>query len=327
MAIVGYFANVTEMEKLVQSKLLPGIVQEIYKAGQLLPHLPITTVDSYSLKWNREGTLPSVSAKAKGEQYGWKQVATYSQVELKLKEYGDQWALVKGAQEVYKDPNDYRAAIQSQIVKGAIETIEDQLIYGSEADDVNQFDGLDRLCPASGGHTFGSDQDYDMGGAGHGLKAEALLALLHQCKPKPDIVLMPPTIHDRLWIYGMGKSGAITMARSPDEFGRLIPSINGIPIVVSDYLTTENDNTGGKLGTGNLVSIYAIRFGSIEDGGVSLVVGGPSGGSDLFEIDFFPKLEAYNAEGIRAYCYVALAMGSTKAVARIHSIDQTVDIT
>jgi hypothetical protein len=323
--ITGYFASTAEMVKLVQSKLLAGVVQEIYEVGQLIPHLPVTTIDSYTLKWNREGELPSVSAKAKGEQYGWQEVATYSDTEVALKEYGDQWALPKGAQETYKDPNDYRAVIQAQIIKGALRTIEDQLIYGDATTYPKQMNGLDKLCAATAAHTFASYQDYDMGGGTIGLSIKALLGCMHACKPRPSFFLMPQTIVDQLFIYSMGKAGAIVMARSPSEFGTLIDTVNGVPIVVSDYLTTETDNTGGKSATA-LVSIYAIRTGSIEDGGVSLVVGGKTGGRDFFEVDHFDKLESYNAEGIRAYCYVALAMGSTKSVARVHSICQTTAI-
>jgi len=322
--ITGYFASTTEMVKLVQSKLLPGIVQEIFEVGQLIPMLPITTIDSYTLKWNREGTLPGVSAKSKGEQYGWKEVATYGQGELALKEFGDQWALVAAAQETYKDPNDYRAAIQSQIIKGALRTIEDKLIYGDKTTYPKEFDGLDKLCPAVGTHTFAAGyQDCDQGGGTIGLSIVNLLGLIHACKPRPDFLLMPQEIVDQLFIHAMGKAGAIIMARSPSEFGTLIASVNGVPIVPSDYLADENDNTGGKLGSGNLVSIYAIRKGSIEDGGVSLAVGGETGGQDFFEIDHFEKLQNYNAEGIRAYCYVALAKGSTKSISRVHSINKT----
>jgi len=320
--ITGYFASTAEMVKLVQSKLLPGIVQEIYEVGQLIPQLAITTIDSYTLKWNREGTLPGVSAKSKGEQYGWKEVATYSQGELALKEFGDQWALVAAAQETYKDPNDYRAAIQSQIIKGALRTIEDKLIYGDKTTYPKEFDGLDKLCPATDGHTFAASQDCDQGGGNIGLSIVNLLGLIHACKPRPDFLLMPQAIVDQLFIHGMTKAGAIIMARSPSEFGTMIASVNGVPIVPSDYLSAENDNTGGDLGTGNLVSIYAIRKGSIEDGGVSLAVGGETGGQDFFEIDHFEKLQNYNMEGIRAYCYTALAMGSTKSISRVHSINK-----
>jgi len=327
MAITGYFTSAAEMNKLVQSKLLPGIVQEIYEVGQLIPRLPITTIDSFRLEWNREKTLPSVSAKAKGEQYPWTEVATHDQSTLALKEYGDQWALVKAVQETYKNPNDYRAVMQSQIIKGALRTIEDELIYGDATTYTKTFDGLDKLCAAEGGKTFAAgDQNEDQGGGTIGLKIRTLLSLIRACKPRPSFLLMPPEIQDQLFIHAMGKAGAIIMARQPDEYGKLISSVNGIPIVVSDYLADENDNTGGKLGSGNLVSVYAVRTGPIEDGGVSLAVGGPTGGSDFFQTDFFPKLEGYNAEGIRAYCYCALAMGSTKSVARIHSINKTIAI-
>jgi len=325
--ITGYFANTTEMVKLVQSKLLAGVVQTVYEVGQLIPKLPVTTIDSYTLKWNREATLPSISAKSKGEQYGWKEVATYGQPSVALKEFGDQWALVKGAQETYKDPNDYRGVIQAQIIKGALRTIENKLVYGDATTYPKEFDGLDKLCPATGGHAFGANQDFDAGGAAGELTIAALLELIRQCKPKPSFILMPPAIKDKLFIYSMGKAGAIVMARTPSEFGTLVETVNGIPIVTSDYLLTENDNDGGYLGSGNLVSIYAIRTGSIEEGGVSLCLGGSTGGKDFFEVDHFDKLEGYNAEGIRAYCYTALAMGSPKSITRIHSCDQTAAIT
>ena len=327
MAITGYFSSPDEMVKLVQSKLLPGIVLTVYEVGQLIPKLPVTTIDCYTLKWNREGTLPSVSEKATGEQYNWKEVATHSQVTLGLKEFGDQWALVARAQETYKDPNDYRAIITKEIIKGALRTMEDLLIYGDATTHVKQFDGLDKLCPATDGHAFGANQDFDAGGAAGELTIAALLQLIRQCKPKPTFILMPPLVQDKLFIYSMGKAGAIVMARSPNEFGQMISTVNGIPIVVSDYLTYETDNTGAKTTSGNLRSIYAIYTGPIDSGGVSLCVGGATGGKDFFEIDHFEKLQDYNSEGIRAYCYCALACGSGKSISRIHSCDQTAAVT
>lgn len=322
MSIIGYFSSAAEMNKLVQSKLLPGVVEEIYEVGQLIPKLGLTTVDCYELEWNRESVLPGITPKARGEQYAWREVAEHNKITLGLEEYGDQWALPKRASKTYKDPNDYIGVMKSQIVKGALRSIEDDLIYGDKTTYSKQFDGIDKLCPAVAGHAFGANQDYDMGGGTIGLSIVALLGLLRACKPKADLVIMPGTICDQLFIHAMGKAGAIIMARSPNEFGMQIPSVNGVPIVESDYLLNENDNTGGK-DAGNdsgLVSIYAIRFGSVEDGGLSLGVGGDTGGTDFFEMDDFDKLEGYNATGVRAYCYVAPAMGSTKCVSRVHSI-------
>lgn len=325
--ITGYFSSPDEMVKLVQSKLLPGIVPTVYEVGQLIPMLPITTIDSYSLKWNKEGTLPAVTAKSKGEQYSWQEVATYDQETLYLKEFGDQWALVGMAQETYKDPNDYRAAITKQIIKGALRSIEDKLVYGDATTYPKEFDGLNKLCPATDGHAFGANQDKDAGGSSGELTIADLLELMRMCKPKPTFILLPPMIKEKLFIYSMSKAGAIVMARSPNEFGKLVETVNGVPIVVSDYLTYETDNTGAKTTSGNLRSVYAIYAGTVESGGVSLCVGGKTGGRDFFEIDHFEKLEGYNAEGIRAYCYCALACGSGKSISRIHSIDQTAAVT
>lgn len=327
MAITGYFSSPDELVKLVQSKLLAGIVPTIYETGQLIPMLPITTIDSYYLKWNKEGTLPTVSAKSMGEQYTWQEVAAHTQATLYLKEFGDQWALTGMAQETYKDPNDYKAIMLKEIIKGALRTIEDKLVYGDAATYTKEFDGLDKLCPATAAHAFGANQDKDAGGATGELTIADLLELMRMCKPKPSFILMPPLLKEKLFIYSMGKAGAIIMARSPNEFGKLVESVNGVPIVTSDYLTYETDNTGAKTTSGNLRSVYAIATGSIESGGVSLCVGGKTGGRDFFEVNFFEKLEAYNAEGIRAYCYCALACGSGKSISRIHSVDQTAAVT
>lgn len=86
MSIVGFFKDSTEMLKLVQTKLLAGVVQEIYEEGQLIGKLPITLIDSYKLIWNREKTLPTATAKSLGEQYSWKSVAELTRVELELEE-------------------------------------------------------------------------------------------------------------------------------------------------------------------------------------------------------------------------------------------------
>ena len=61
MAIVGHFESLAEAVKLVQSELLAGVVQETFEEGQLLRYLPVTTIDSKSLLYNRESTLPSLS--------------------------------------------------------------------------------------------------------------------------------------------------------------------------------------------------------------------------------------------------------------------------
>ncbi|KKM22293.1 hypothetical protein LCGC14_1626760, partial [marine sediment metagenome] len=85
MAIVGYYASLAEAVKFVQSKLLAGVVQEIYEVGQLLPMLPVFTIDGLSVKYNRQTTPPSASFYDIHEQIPFTAQATGDQKEVELK--------------------------------------------------------------------------------------------------------------------------------------------------------------------------------------------------------------------------------------------------
>jgi len=333
MAIVGHFANLDEARKLVQSEVLAGVVQEVYEEGQLLKRLPVTTINSRSLIYNREYILPSAAFYDIHEQIPWTaDVAYTSQVEVWLKRIARQDILDKFMMKTYKSPNDYRSIILSQLRKGCMRTIEDKLIYGSGATEASkEFNGLDKLITLAGGEAFGASQAYDMGGAGGALSIAVMRDLIDVVKPRPDMLLMTRTLRNKLSAaaYELGVSGAAPMALmtyAKNEFGARVEYFDGVPIEISDYTTTENDNTGGKSATGNLVSVYALRFGQIEDGGLCLLVGGDTGGVDFFEMVELDNLEDYDAGGIRLVAYCSMALGSTKALGRIHSIDQTVAV-
>jgi len=329
MAIVGHFANLAEAQKLVQSKLLAGVVQEIYEEGQLLQRLPVFTIDSKSIVYNREKAFSGADFYDIHEQIPWKADAQFSsQVEVTLKRMVRQSILDNFIMKTYKDPNEYRTIIMSGLTKMVLRGLEEKFIYGNSADSPKEFDGLNALCPAVDGHAFGIHQDYDMGGTTN-ITSDVLLALIDQCKPRPDILLMTRTERNKITKATWGKAGAIIYASSLDQFGRRVETIDGIPILVSDFLSDhEVNNTGKKSPTPtNLSSIYAIRFGQIEEGGLCLCTGGDTGGVDLFKMVDIEALEDYDAEGIRLVAYCALALGSTRAIARIHSINQAADIT
>jgi len=320
--IVGHFANLTEAQKLVRSELLAGVVQQIYEEGQLLQKLPVTTINAKSLIYNRESVLPSAAQYDIHEQIPWTADVGYTdQVEVALTRTARQDVLDKFMMKTYKTPNDYRAIVLGQLRKGCMRTIEDFIIYGDGTG--KNPTGLDKLCPAVGGDTFAAGkQDQDHGGAAAGaMSVVQILNLIGACKPRPDVLLMRRTVKNMLWKYSMGKAGALIMASTPSGFGTLIESVNGVPILVSDYLVDEADNSGGKSSGTGLSSIYAVRFGPIEDGGLCLVTGGDTGGVDFFEMVEIDNLENYDASGIRLVAYWNLALGSTKAIARIHSFE------
>lgn len=329
MAIVGYFANLVEAQKYVQSKLLAGVVQEIIEEGQLLPMLPVFQISSKSILYNRETTPPSAAFYDIHEQIGWTAQATGDQKEVALKIVAEASILDRFMMETYKDPNDYRTLILSQLRKGCMRTMEDKLIYGDIDADAAEFDGIGHLFEedASDGDDWtdanGSVQQFDEDGGA--MSCMVLREMIDRVKPRPDILLMTRTSRNRLSAAQFEVGLAATYPQSvititKNEFGGRTDYFDGVRIVVSDYLTDENTDSGDKSAASGLVSVFAMRFGQIMDGGLCLCIGGRTGGPEFFNMVEIPDMEDYDASGIRLTAYCALALGSSKALARIHGI-------
>ncbi len=335
MSIVGHFESLAEAQKLVQSELLAGIVQETFEEGQLLQKLPVVTIDSKSLLYNREGTLPSAAFYDIHEQIPWQADVNFTQKEVALKIIARQDVLDKFMLKTYKNPNDYRTIILQTLRKGVMRTVEDKLIYGNIDNDAAEFDGVGHMLPAdiagSEAWAAANPQAYDMGGASAPVTMKVIRELIDAVRPKPSILLMTRTMRNTLSATAFEK-GLVLANTNPvrpltggaDTFGARVDYFDGIPIVISDYLLDETDNTVNK-DTGNdsgISSIWAIRFGQIMDGGLCLVTGGETGGMEFFNMVELDELEDYDAGGIRLVAYCALAQGSSKATAVIYSIDE-----
>jgi len=338
MAIVGHFESLAEAQKLVQSELLAGVVQEVYEEGQLLQRLPVTTIDSKTLQYNRESTLPSAAFYDIHEQVPWTADTNFTQKEVSLKISIRQDVLDNFMMKTYRNPNDYRTVILNALRKGVMRTIEDKLIYGNVDSDSAEFDGFGHLLDAdvatgtAGAWGTGtSAQIMDMGGSTTAVTMKVLRELVDKVRPKPSILLMTRTSRNILSATAFEKGLVLSNTgggRGPtygvDQFGSRIDYFDGVPVVISDYLGGsygETDNTVNKATSASgFISIWAIRFGSIMDGGLSLVTGGETGGVNLFKLTELEDLEDYDAGGLRLVAYVALAQGSSKATAVIHSI-------
>jgi hypothetical protein len=335
LAIVGHFESLAEAQKLVRSELLAGVVQETYEEGQMLKMLPVTTINAKSLLYNRESTLPSAAFYDIHEQIPWTADVDYStQVEVALKIVARQDVLDNFMMKTYKTPNDYRSVILSQLRKGCMRTLEDKILYGNVDTDAAEFDGIGHLLPAdvAGAETWAAanPQVYDMGGGTTAVTMIRLRELIDAVRPRPNILMMTRTMRNTISatafekgivLANTGRSATITMGA--DEFGRRVDYFDGVPIMISDYMLPLTDNTVNKSGsTAALTAIWAIRFGSIQDGGLSMVTGGDTGGVDFFKMTELSELENFDAGGIRLVAYMALAAGSTKCLAVIHSIDE-----
>ena len=327
MGIVGHWSSVAEANKLTQSELLAGIVQEIYESGQLIQRLPVTGIDSLSLKWNREKTLPVADFYDTGDVIPWTSDVEYAdQTEFTIKQIIRQDPIDEKTSKNYRNVNDYKAILTSQLSKGCLRTMENYFIYGDIVANPKAFDGFHRLISAT--------QAVDAAETAGSLIA--LKRVIRMCKPRPDFLLMSPVIWDRLsWAQQFGiadsnnsRQQVAGFAWDKDDFGASILKYDGVPLWPSDYMVAENANSG-VIGTGTRskhntgtaqYSILAIRLGQIEDGGTSMLVGAETGGPQFFDYYEWPKLENYAAGGIRLTAYSALANGSTKSISGYYDL-------
>jgi len=203
VAIVGHWADLAEAQKLVQSKLLAGVVQEVYEEGQLLKMLPVFAINSKSIIYNRETTPPSAAFYDIHEQIPWTADVTQTQKTVELKRIARADILDRFMMDTYKDPNDYRTIVLSQLSKGCLRTVEDKNIYGDIDNDAAEYDGIGHLFETDAleaddwGVTAGHDaQQYDMLSAA--LSIAKVRQLIDRVKPKPDILLCTRTTRNML---------------------------------------------------------------------------------------------------------------------------------
>jgi len=337
-AIVGHFSTLAEAQKLVRSELLAGVIQEVYEEGSLLPLLPVMSISSKSLLYNRESTLPSGAFFDIHEQIPWTADVDYAaQVEVALKRVARQDILDNFILDTYKDPNDYKAIVLSQLRKGVMRTIENKLIFGDIDNDAAEFDGMGKLfsADAATGDAFSTtSQQKDQGGSSSVMTMTDMRILIDRVKPRPDKLIVSRTFRNTLSATAFEKGIASTIpigsiVYGKDEFGRRVDFFDGVPLLVSDYMVNVADNTAAE-DDGNdsgITQVFAVRFGQVGDGGLCLLIGGNTGGPEFFMVKELEALEDYDAGGIRLTAYCALALGSTQAMARIHSVDEDGTIT
>ena len=297
------------------SKMIRGVIEEIIEEGQLIPRLPVTQLDAKTLLYNREGTLPTASFYDIGEDIPAQAQATVTQVEATLKRCIGQWDLDNFIKDTYKDPNEIRAQAVSMARKGVMRTVEDKLVYGAVATSAKEFNGLHALTDSAMKLHAGTLT------VGAALSLNQLDQLIDLVKPKPTLLVMTFAVFRRLQQAGRGILGQAPLIGTSGPGGtdpaKVFNTYRDIPIVRSDYLLQTETISAGvyALPTGGACSsIFAIRTGPVEEGGLTLVTGSP-----MFDIEEI-VLEDKDANRMRVKWYVTLANGSTKSIGVLDGI-------
>jgi hypothetical protein len=339
---VGHWNSLTEAEKLTQSQLIPGVIEEDIKRNNLLDVIPVAQALGKTIKWNREvasleGDVANVDV---GAQLSWTSSITYSQQETALKRCYLQRVLDDFIDEVYGTINDYEAQMLWECKKGVVRKLGDKLIYDDITYGVSgAFDGIHALAALQ----TGTDLDIDNGEAG--LSLHNLRKMVDAMKHGVDAIYMPFEIgrrfdelyQERGLSYAADYSGATTMYNlmgmisfGLNEVGARVMFWDGIPTRRTDFLVAENQNVGDGsnlrakyTADDKQYSVFAIKFGDIFAGnpGLCLGFGNTKNVGDFYKLVRFDALEDYDASGIRLVNYSAPLLGSKLCLGRIFDIE------
>lgn len=352
MPVIGHWNSLAEAEKLVQTRLLAGVVQTVIEHGLLLPMMPVKQLDAKSLTYNRESSWTASAGAAFydiGEQIPWTSDVSYAtQIEVALKRIARQDAIDKFMQATYGNINDYRAVVIQELAKRVTRFAEHMILYGDSVNgsSTKQFDGLHRLAQRTTAVAVASavegDPNIDNGTAALGLST--LRMALDTAKVdqlgRDNVVIVVPRVIGRRLDAAYQEAGFVrasvtvslgNLQIGAKDLGGRIMTFDGVPIVRNDLLVAEQEDTGlsganlralNTSGTKNY-SAFVVRFGHIEDGGLEMLfgdVGVTEGQFAPFRHETFDKLENFDAGGERLVGYLAPALGRVISVVRIVDI-------
>ena len=332
-AIVGHWKTLEEAEKLTQSQLLPGVVEEIIKRENLLDRVPVALAQGKTIKWNREkSTLEAdVTNLDIGQKLTWSSSMEYDAQETTLKRKALQRVLDNFIVDVYGTINNYEAQALLEIKKGVVLALGNDLIYDDTASSSKQFVGLHDLAYVQTG------TDLDIAQTDGTLSIDNLRKQIDAMKHGVDIIYMPGIIARRMdaayqerGFTSLASGTAASFAQISyglNDMGKRIMFFDGIPIVRTDFLVKEQKASNGprtKWASGDeTYSVLLIKFGDVFAGNPGLCVGfgDPEMGGKLYKVEMFDKLEDYDAAGIRLVSYVAPLLGSKLCLGRIYDIE------
>lgn len=343
----GHWKTLADAQKLTESTKIPGVFETDIKKNNLLDVFPVCQAahSGKSIKWLREKNFTDDAATELeiGEQITWTDDVEYDEVETYLKRVAIARPLDKFNTGIHGTYNDYRAIALLETEKKLKRRIGDRLVYGDYTY-LNTWDGIhalsaERGTPYAGTLGTGSELNIDQNDTGLSLTYVRVMinALLYGC----DLIAVNKRIKARLeaayqekGFAGLAYNSAGSLASltmTYDQLGKPIINWAGTRIVDSDYLMGETSGTGTgatsdartkSTGSSQRFSMFFFKFGNImnQEPGICFGYGGTEGQGDLYKLEIFPKLEDFDAEGIRLITYGATLMGSPFCLGRIADI-------
>jgi len=289
--------TLTEYAKLSNDALVAGVIETIIKESPLIQHLPWIEIVGNALTYNRESTLPTAEWHAVNDDWTTSPAVTFSQLTATLKILGQNADVDAYVKQTRSNIQDIESAIIQLTAKAIRNELEDKFIYGNDATDANQFDGLRELIDTDAA----SAQVIAAGASGATLTLAMLDQLIDAVKGgKPDILLM--SRRSRRKINALARAAGSNLEVGTGKLGEFVQLYNGIPIAVSDFILDTHTVSSSleTITTGSTCStIYALQFGE----GAVCGLTSPGG----LTVEPIGAMETKDASRTRIKWYVSLA--------------------
>lgn len=293
-----------------------GVLQTFATTSPLLGAMPMVSISGNSYAWTREASLGSVGFRGLNQALN-ESAGAVEQRSVGLKIIGgdldvDRFLVQTHGAQIRSAHEQMKASLLAQ-------TISFQIIKGRLSSDANGFDGLQTRY----GGGFGTAATVDSGeNAGQIFLNNATGAALSmtnldtiiQAVDNPTHLLMSKKMKVNIQAFLRGNNTAVQMVK--DEFGRLVTTYNGLPILEADVLGTTAglEQLGFNEGNGSTsvnTSIYCL---SLSDMALHMVTNGGVQVRDLGELDTRPCFRT------RVELYANIVDAHPRCVARLAHI-------
>lgn len=304
--------TLAEAKKLINNKIVLGVVDDIISINPFFSVLPFTGYDGQAILVNRENVLGNSQVLAVDGTITAKAAATYVQssyTATKLIGDAEMDGLVQ-AQSVSAGVDQLQAEVRSK-AKSVGRLFQTGIATGTGTSP--QMNSLHSLVDAA---------QYTTASLGQALSFALLDELLDLVKAKDgqvDFIMMPArTIRSyKVLLRALGGTAAewVTL---PD--GRTTISYDGIPIFKNEYLSVTETANGAALTAGTLTSVWA---GCFDDGSQKVGVAGinPSSVPAGLMVEAIGGQEAKDSSIVRVKQYANFVNFNRKGLARLPSIN------
>ena len=255
--------TLSEAQQYTVNKVVKGVLAEIIKDSPLMQRLPWAGVVGNALQYLREAELPSGSFYDPNEVWTEETGRVY-QVTATIKIMGKDADIDNFLQSTRSDYTDIEAETIQMSSKGVKHTFLAQAWYGDVTSSSKQFDGIHRFFLTggeSGAELTAQSFHIGSGSTGAALAVSDLDEAYDAVRDgAPDCLVMTRNIRRRLTQY-LRTLANVEMTR--DNFGNLVPTWNGLPIYIDDFLTQTETIASGKYSAktgGATSSVFFLTF-------------------------------------------------------------------